>query len=84
MEGGSAPADHAGWMWDLTVQEDHDFYVEPATCGTFCCPAGPACGRERRKNTCRAPSRFHARSYRASASSPAGLSSLVRREVVGD
>ena len=30
------------------------------SCGTFCCPAGLACGRERRKNTCRAPSRFHA------------------------
>jgi hypothetical protein len=29
--GGSVPADHDGWMWDLTVQADHDFYVEPAT-----------------------------------------------------
>ena len=28
--GGSAPADHDGWMWDLTIQDDHDFYVEPA------------------------------------------------------
>jgi hypothetical protein len=28
--GGSVPADHDGWMWDLTVQDDHDFYVEPA------------------------------------------------------
>lgn len=28
--GGSVPADHNGWMWDLTVQDDHDFYVEPA------------------------------------------------------
>jgi hypothetical protein len=27
--GGSAPADHDGWMWDLTVpgNNDHDFYV---------------------------------------------------------
>jgi hypothetical protein len=31
VEGGSAPADHDGWMWDLTVPGDHDFYVEPAT-----------------------------------------------------
>jgi hypothetical protein len=28
--GGSTPADRDGWMWDLTVQDDHDFYVEPA------------------------------------------------------
>jgi hypothetical protein len=30
-EGGTTPKDHDGWMWDLTVQDDHDFYVEPAT-----------------------------------------------------
>ena len=31
--GGSVPAVHDGWMWDLTVpgDDDHDFYVEPAT-----------------------------------------------------
>jgi hypothetical protein len=31
--GGSVPAVHDGWMWDLTVpgNNDHDFYVEPAT-----------------------------------------------------
>lgn len=30
--GGSVPAVHEGWMWDLTVpgNGDHDFYVEPA------------------------------------------------------
>ena len=30
--GGSVPAVHDGWMWDLTVpgNNDHDFYVEPA------------------------------------------------------
>jgi hypothetical protein len=30
--GGSVPAVHDGWMWDLTVpgNGDHDFYVEPA------------------------------------------------------
>jgi hypothetical protein len=29
--GGSTPADHDGWMWDLTVpgNNDHDFYVVP-------------------------------------------------------
>jgi hypothetical protein len=29
-DGGAAPKVHDGWMWDLTVQDDHDFYVEPA------------------------------------------------------
>jgi hypothetical protein len=29
-DGGTTPKDHDGWMWDLTVQDDHDFYVEPA------------------------------------------------------
>jgi hypothetical protein len=30
---GSVPADHDGWMWDLTVpgNNDHDFYVETAS-----------------------------------------------------
>jgi hypothetical protein len=28
-DGGTVPADHVGWMWDLTVpgNNDHDFYV---------------------------------------------------------
>ena len=30
-DGGHAPVSHDGWMWDLTIQDDHDFYVEPAT-----------------------------------------------------
>ena len=31
-DGGTTPADHDGWMWDLTVpgNNDHDFYVLPA------------------------------------------------------
>jgi hypothetical protein len=29
-DGGTTPKEHDGWMWDLTVQDDHDFYVEPA------------------------------------------------------
>ncbi len=28
--GGYVPADKAGWMWDLTVSGDHDFYVSVA------------------------------------------------------
>ena len=33
--GGSVPAAHDGWMWDLTVpgNNDHDFYVLPAQAG---------------------------------------------------
>ncbi|MGH3252502.1 MAG: RHS repeat-associated core domain-containing protein, partial [Trebonia sp.] len=33
--GGSVPAVHDGWMWDLTVpgNNDHDFYVLPARTG---------------------------------------------------
>jgi hypothetical protein len=27
--GGHAPRHRSGWMWDLTVQQDHDFYVIP-------------------------------------------------------
>jgi hypothetical protein len=35
VEGGSVPTDRDGWMWDLTVpgNNDHDFYVLPATDG---------------------------------------------------
>jgi RHS repeat-associated protein len=29
--GGSVPAGHDGWMWDLTIQNDHDFYVVVTT-----------------------------------------------------
>ena len=33
--GGSVPAEHDGWMWDLTVpgNNDHDFYVLAAQTG---------------------------------------------------
>ena len=36
MVGGSVPAVHDGWMWDLTVpgNNDHDFYVPPAEDGS--------------------------------------------------
>jgi hypothetical protein len=33
-DGGHTPASHDGWMWDLTVQDDHDFYVVPPTAVT--------------------------------------------------
>jgi hypothetical protein len=29
--GGYVPADATGWMWDLTVASDHDFYIDVAT-----------------------------------------------------
>jgi hypothetical protein len=32
---GTTLKDHDGWMWDLTIQDDHDFYVEPASDGTL-------------------------------------------------
>jgi hypothetical protein len=28
---GNVPASAAGWMWDLTVASDHDFYIDVAT-----------------------------------------------------
>ena len=28
---GQAPADTVGWMWDLTIAHDHDFYINAAT-----------------------------------------------------
>jgi len=31
---GHIPARHDGWMWDLTVQGDHDFYVQPVAGGS--------------------------------------------------
>jgi hypothetical protein len=43
--GGSTPADHDRWMWDLTVpgNNDHDFYVAVAATAVLVhnCPAGP-------------------------------------------
>jgi hypothetical protein len=42
--GGSTPADHDGWMWDLTVpgNNDHDFYVAVAATAVLVhnCPEG--------------------------------------------
>jgi hypothetical protein len=28
-DGGTTPKVRDGWMWDLTIQDDHDFYVPP-------------------------------------------------------
>jgi hypothetical protein len=43
-DGGSVPAQHDGWMWDLTVpgNNDHDFYVVVAATAVLVhnCPAG--------------------------------------------
>jgi hypothetical protein len=43
---GNAPADAAGWMWDLTVPggNDHDFYIDTAVGSVLVhnCPVGPA------------------------------------------
>jgi hypothetical protein len=33
-DGGHTPADRDGWMWDLTIQQDHDFYVLPGVGGS--------------------------------------------------
>ena len=30
-DGGHAPATRDGWMWDLAIQQDHDFYVLPTS-----------------------------------------------------
>jgi hypothetical protein len=29
--GGNAPKDRSGWMWDLTIPGNHDFYIQAAT-----------------------------------------------------
>jgi hypothetical protein len=53
--GGSVPAVHDGWMWDLTVpgNNDHDFYVQPGATAVLvhndngtpgCSPAEQAAG----------------------------------------
>ena len=42
--GDKDPANAAGWMWDLTVASDHDFYVDTVA-GTVLvhnCPIGPS------------------------------------------
>jgi Pretoxin HINT domain len=40
---GYVPAEAAGWMWDLTVASDHDFYVDVATTAVLVhnCPVSP-------------------------------------------
>jgi hypothetical protein len=46
--GGSVPAVHDGWMWDLTVpgNNDHDFYVDAAATAVLVhnCPAPDSSG----------------------------------------
>jgi hypothetical protein len=40
--GGWTPRGHDGWMWDLTITSDHDFYVQAATAAVLVhnCPTG--------------------------------------------
>jgi len=40
-DGGTVPASHDGWMWDLTVPGDHDFYIDTAAAAVLVhnCPA---------------------------------------------
>ena len=42
--GGYTPKTSTGWMWDLTVTSDHDFYVQTATTAVLVhnCPTGPS------------------------------------------
>ena len=41
--GGHIPEQTAGWMWDLTIPGDHDFYIDTAATTILAhnCPAGP-------------------------------------------
>jgi hypothetical protein len=48
-DGGTVPADHDGWMWDLTVpgNNDHDFYIGTTVAAVLAhntdgpCPTAP-------------------------------------------
>lgn len=42
--GGTTPPDSQGWMWDLTVHTDHDFYVVAGDTPVLVHNAGPGCG----------------------------------------
>jgi hypothetical protein len=39
---GQVPASATGWMWDLTIAHDHDFYIDVATTAVLVhnCPSG--------------------------------------------
>lgn len=41
--GGHAARDTTGWMWDLTVTTDHDFYIDTIAASVLVhnCPTGP-------------------------------------------
>lgn len=48
--GGYDPKNRTGWMWDLTVQADHDFYIQASADAVLVhnCPAAPGGGASRR------------------------------------
>jgi hypothetical protein len=47
---GWAPRDHTGWMWDLTIPADHDFYLVTGTAAVLVhnqsCPTSRAARRQ--------------------------------------
>jgi hypothetical protein len=63
--GGSVPAVHQGWMWDLTVpgNNDHDFYVTssatPVLVHNSACPMPGAGGTQITSRTLMKNSDFH-------------------------
>lgn len=36
--GGHTPQDRSGWMWDLTIPGDHDFYIDTTAALVHNCP----------------------------------------------
>jgi hypothetical protein len=42
--GGKVPANPDGWMWDLTISRDHDFYIQAATTAIHVHNCSPAPG----------------------------------------
>jgi hypothetical protein len=47
-DGGTTPKVHDGWMWDLTIPGDHDFYIQAATTDVLVhnCPSAGGGPRE--------------------------------------
>jgi RHS repeat-associated protein len=44
--GGYTPKQRTGWMWDLTIPTDHDFYIDTTAASVLAhnCPTGPGQG----------------------------------------
>jgi Pretoxin HINT domain len=45
--GGWVPRQHDGWMWDLTIQDDHDFYIDTTVAPVLVHNCGGLIGRAR-------------------------------------